>query len=233
MECLITQLRGVAKDDSNVMPFLSTGLLYFDNTIEPTQETNANRYYIPGGKIVQLGNEVVYEFLQSNGRITVSTSTPANKKARFSYDLLGATQFYQNNLSPQNFELRMSDLARCVNVTNFSPTSTYLLDDDYDISKLGRLTKMTLLNVAGSLSRLWGGDVVELADGMLANGRSNSVLVISHKAGNPSNIRVNGQDYDRYIHVVFGEDGYSIYAPIASSSALVDYSGYTPVYVSQ
>ena len=227
--CFVTKLKGVVNDNS--LPFLGLGLLVFDNTINPTQSDTTNRVNVAGGDFTAL-DVSTYTTITST-RVLVSTSAPAGTFLRFLFKY-NLTEFVSASTQYCNMSPRFSDICQCKDALTLNFSGMYTFDDDYDISKLGLLTKLQYLNLAGKTSSKWYGDVVDLADSMLDNGKdltSQSVLVISHYTGTAtSGVKVNGNSYARYIHIVFNGSGYKIYAPINSSSPLSDYSGETPVY---
>lgn len=235
--CLVTKLKSVVNNDA--LHYLDKGVAVFDNSLYPEQSDQVNTLRIrPTTNIVC--KEGV-EFTKTSDYIRVSTETTPSSKYHFFYNLLEITfivgaQGVGYRDKTLNFTLDMFDILRCKNLTRFEPMSM-IVNGELNIKNLGVLTKLSVLSIGGKYEESWYGDAVELADELLANGlnyTSNPVLVmiISGNENTPATnkIRINGNRTTvRCIHTVFTQNGYSIYN-IAATSALDDYSGYTPVY---
>lgn len=237
--CLVTTLKGVVNNDD--LEYLDKGILVFDNSLNPEQTEQVNKFYLTGlttSDIICREGSDKYTKASANHPMIVSTSTPANTTYHFLFDLTKVTAIYGNQGSgylnvKSNYRLKMDDVLRCSNITAFGPSGVTM--DRYNIEELGVLINLTTIAIGGisTIESQWTGDVVNLADSLILNGidlTSGRVIVLSDGGYNRWNVKVNGTKYARYIHLVFRADGYDIYAPLSSSTALSDYTGETPVY---
>lgn len=241
--CLVTALKGAAKD--NDMMYLDKGVLVFDNSINPVQTsgnggTNGIRLYNANSNLIITDqSKAQYVTLSGDGySISVSTDTPANTEIGMLYKLDDITRIVGANGSgyadrKYNFKMYLRDLCRLKNVTDMSINGVAMIDD-WNIEKLGKCRSLTNLAIAGYVGDDWKGEIINFADNLVAYGHQPGVVVVAPTASDtakPSNITINGQKYRRFYHIVLTQNGgYDIYAPISSSTALDDYSSYTPVY---
>lgn len=234
-DCLVTTLKSSV--DNDTLDYLDKGLLVFDNTLTPTQTEQVNKVYMKTISKTEMScREGSDKFTKPSNYVIVSTDTPANTQYHITWPLSKLTMLVGAEGSGYgivkcNFRLRMNDIKRCTNLETFNPSSMAM--DRYNIVELAVLPSLSSVGVGGKLESEWHGDIVAFADSAIANGvgTSGRKIVFSNANGSTAwNVKVNSVKYTRYIHLVFRADGYDIYAPLSSSTALSDYSGETPVY---
>lgn len=239
-KCLVSPLVDELNMNEDVAEYFDKGMFIFDNTITPSQsDARVNKLYIKNGAgtVSITCEEGSDKFTRDGFSIVVSQETPANTKYHFLYPLDGWTLIEGISGSgasalKSNFMLRLNDVIRSYNLTRFNAAGITM--DKYDLEALGALTKLEYIGIGGAYNGSWSNntDIVNLANKFIDNGidlTANRIVVIGDGGGN-WRLNVNGTPYARYIHIVFNQSGYNIYAEVNSSTALADYSELTPVY---
>lgn len=244
--CLVTKLKSIVDNDN--LPYLEKGVAFYDSTLGTAETSTAifNKIaFGPNVSNIENMDSNIFELVNYSTatlRVKSGATVPVNYTRKMFYKLSDVTEIYGPAGSGYNdtiskFQLRIMDIAQCVNITRLEVNSVSYMDaENPNIEDLATLIKCSFFGLQGYNMSSWVGDLVPFTDKLLANGLNVTqipVIVITNTGYN-CHLKVNGVEeigYARNEHIVFTGNGhYSIYRGMTSNAPLEDYSSYTPTY---